>query len=226
MIAHRGVSGRALENSLAAFALAVAEGCDGIELDVHATVDGELVVHHDPLIEGGERIANLPLTAIRRIPLADGSTLPTLVEVLAATAPLQLFIEAKTLPERADRELLDLIARDPIPARIHVHSFDHRIIARLASRNPALSLGILSASYPVDPVGPVLAAGARTLWQEWPLIDAELVDRCRDAGVDVVAWTVNSAEAAASLARLGVFGVCGNWPERLRRGIQHVKGAP
>ena len=73
VIAHRGVSGRALENSLAAFALAVAEGCDGIELDVHATVDGELVVHHDPLIEGGERIANLPLTAIRRIPLADGS---------------------------------------------------------------------------------------------------------------------------------------------------------
>jgi hypothetical protein len=58
-----------------------------------------------------------------------------------------------------------------------VHSFDHRIIARLGGVHPGLRRGVLSASYPVDPAGPMSSAGATVLWQEATLIDAELVRR-------------------------------------------------
>lgn len=207
---------------MAAFRLAVAERCDGIELDIHVTADGAIVVHHDPVLANGAPIATLNLGKVRELPLPDGSLVPTLDEVMAATGPLDLFIEAKSLPPTADGALLALMASDPRPTRLHVHAFDHRIIARLAKRDVALSLGVLSSSYPVDPLRQLTDAGAKTLWQEAGLIDEALVALCRAAGVGVIAWTVNSVDEAARLAQLGVAGLCGNWPERLR----NVKGAP
>lgn len=216
IIAHRGYSSRALENSLSAFRLAVEAGCDGIELDIHLTRDGEIVVHHDRLVPGGQAIAELSLVELRGISLSDGSLIPTLEEVINVSAELELFIEAKALPLDGDDRLIEVFQRTAAPARLHVHSFDHRIIARLATRLAASSLGVLSTSYPIDPVGAVLDAGARVLWQEHQLIDLALVDRCAAAGIAVIAWTVNSAKDAEHLRELGVAGLCGNWPERLR----------
>ena len=61
MIAHRGASGYAFENSPAAFREAAARGVDGVELDVHATADGGIVVHHDPELTGGQPLDALTL---------------------------------------------------------------------------------------------------------------------------------------------------------------------
>jgi len=225
IIAHRGSSGAELENSLAAFRRAVAEGCNGVELDIHVTRDGALLVHHDPVLPWGAKIGSLTLAEVRENPLADGFPAPTLAEVLGVTTGLDVYIEAKTVPAEADAALLELIGGDSDPTRLHVHSFDHRIIARLAKRSPTLSLGVLSTSYPVDPVRPVLDAGARTLWQEQELIDESLVARCAKAGIGVIAWTVNEVAEAERLRALGVAGMCGNWPERMRQ-ARNVKEAP
>ena len=225
IIAHRGSSGAELENSLAAFQRAVEEGCDGVELDIHVTRDGAFLVHHDPVLPSGVPIAAATLAELREIPLADGFPAPTLAEVLGVTRGLAVYIEAKTVPAEADEALLQLIRDDLAPDRLHVHSFDHRIIARLSDRSPSLSLGVLSTSYPVDPVRPVLEAGARTLWQQQELIDQALVTRCSRAGIGVIAWTVNEVSEAERLRSLGVAGMCGNWPARLRP-AGNVKEAP
>ncbi|MEZ4378107.1 MAG: glycerophosphodiester phosphodiesterase [Gemmatimonadales bacterium] len=217
-IAHRGVSSRAVENSLRAFRLAVENPwgpCDGIELDIHSTRDGEFVVHHDPALPSGLRIAESTLDELRQEPLADGSPIPTLPEAMAASGGLRLYIEVKGLDPRWDGALLAIIRADAMPERCQLHAFDHRVTARLSVLAPEVTLGVLSASYPLDPVGPVLAAGARVLWQEAGLIDGALVEACAAAGVEVIAWTVNDAAEAARLAGLGVAGLCGNWPERL-----------
>ena len=130
----------------------------------------------------------------------------------------EVWIEVKTLPVSADVALLEAIDRAPAPERCAVHSFDHRIVRRLGERAPALRRGVLSASYPIDPMGPMQAAGANTLWQEWHLIDSELVAAVHRKAAELVAWTVNDPGVARRLAELGVDALCGNFPERLRIG--------
>lgn len=219
IIGHRGVSGLALENSVAAFALAGNQGgvpyCDAVELDIHTTIDGEFIVHHNPVLATGERISAVPASRVRASSLPDGSPVPTLAIALELLADLTVFVEAKSLPAAADRALLALLREHGLE-RSAVHAFDHRIVARLRREDDEIRLGVLSESYPVDPVRPILDAGATMLWQAQHLIDAALVGACHDTGCAVIAWTVNDAVEAASLAALGVDGLCGNWPERLR----------
>ena len=134
---------------------------------------------------------------------------------MAELEGLELFVEAKSVPPEADATLIAAL-RMPRQGTTHVHAFDHRIIARLRHQDPAISLGVLSASYPVDPIEQVKRAGANTLWQQATLIDRALVAACRHGGISLIAWTVNDREEAKALTALGVDGLCGNWPERLR----------
>jgi glycerophosphoryl diester phosphodiesterase len=211
-IAHRGVTSVAHENSLAAFRAAVdnaALGCTGVELDIHSTADGEIMVHHDPNLADGRRIAELDRAAVAAARLPDGSPIPTLDEALEAIGPLVAWIEAKGLAASADDRLIGLLRDRDRLDRDQIHAFDHRIVARIARHPKAPGVGVLSSSYPIDPVAAVLDAGARTLWQEWSLIDRALVEGCRAAGIAVIAWTVPPTEAER-LTGLGVAGLCLN----------------
>src|SRR4029077_8685618 len=82
VIAHRGASGYEYENSLAAFRRAVTLDADGVELDVHGTRDGRLVVHHDPALPGLGPIGGLDLATLRRVRLPNGGADPPLSGVL------------------------------------------------------------------------------------------------------------------------------------------------
>ena len=218
ILAHRGASGYSLENSLESFRDAIRRGADGVELDVHATRDGGLIVHHDPAIPGLGAIAAATSSAIRTVLLADGEPAPTLAEALAAIGNAETWIEVKALPEGADQALLRTIDAAPAAGRCAVHSFDHGIVARLGVRRPGLRRGVLSSGYPRDPAALMRSAGATALWQDWRLIDTELVDAVHRKEGEVIAWTVNDADAARRLAALGVDALCGNYPERLRLG--------
>jgi glycerophosphoryl diester phosphodiesterase len=186
-----------------------------VELDVHPSADGAFIVHHDAGIPGAGLIAGLTLGEIKTRPLPNGETIPTLPEALVVLAGLEVWVELKALGAGLDEALLEAL-RDPGPALIGVHSFDHRIIARLGNRMPGLRRGVLSVSYPVDPVIQMRDAGARTLWQEWRSIDAELVREVHRMGGEVIAWTVPDADAARRLTELGVDALCGNFPDQLR----------
>ena len=187
-----------------------------MELDVHATRDGGLIVHHDPVIPGLGPIATASLAAARNALLSNGEPVPTLSEALAALGSAEVWIEVKALPAQWDDALLDAIEAAPAPAKCAVHSFDHRIIARLGGVRPSLRRGVLSASYPVDPSAQMLSAGAGVLWQEASLIDAELVTAIHRRGGEVIAWTVNDPLTAIALAAMGVDALCGNFPDRLQ----------
>lgn len=215
VLAHRGASGHAAENSLQAFHEARTRGADGVELDVHATSDGALVVHHDPVIPGVGPIDRATLGQVKAARLPNGEAIPTLSEALKVLGGLEVWIEVKALPETRDVALLAVINSSPSPETCGVHSFDHRLVARLGAKRPPLRRGVLSVSYPMDPVAPMVAAGATALWQEAQLIDAELVRAIHRRGGEVIAWTVNDPPLARRLAALGVDALCGNFPERL-----------
>lgn len=194
-----------------------------MELDIHVCRSGEIIVHHDPAIAGLGTIANLTFQDIRTRRLSNGETIPTLGESLEAmlspSNPVGVvWIELKALPEPSDTTLLEEIDRSPLPDRCAIHSFDHRIVARLGARRPGLRRGVLSTSYPVDAVSPLTATGSSALWQIWHLIDTQLVDAVHRSGKEIIAWTVNEAESARRLEQVGVDAVCTNWPDRLRSG--------
>jgi glycerophosphoryl diester phosphodiesterase len=89
-------------------------------------------------------------------------------------------------------------------------------VRRLGEQRPSLRRGILLSAYLDDPVGALTAVGATTLWQEWQQVDQELVQRVHGAGARIIAWTVNEIGDLERLVRLGVDGLCGNYPDRIR----------
>jgi glycerophosphoryl diester phosphodiesterase len=216
IIAHRGASGYEYENSRAAFRRAVMLDSDGVELDVHATQDGALVVHHDPDLPGVGPIATLTRAEVRQIRIRNGETLPLLEEVLDLLGEHDAWIEVKSLPPAHDEALLGILDAGPAPHRYAVHSFDHRIIRRLGEVRPALARGILLSAYLDDPVGALVSVGATTLWQEWQQVDQALVESVHAAGCRIIAWTVNEVGDLERLVRLGVDGLCSNYPDRIR----------
>ena len=208
IIAQRGVPRQEPENSLPGFELAVRQKVHGIELDVHATKDGVIVVHHDPNIRHGPLINSLTLTELHRYPLAPGVEIPTLAAVLdrmaRATPPPVVYVEVKGKGiEEAVVEVLEF-ARVPTA----VHAFDHRVAARVTSLAETIPTGILLDSYLVDPASALQAAGARDYWLQWSFIDRDLVRRIHDVDGRVIAWTVNDPADFAVLDALGVDAIC------------------
>ncbi len=223
IIAHRGASRERHENTLPAFARALELGADGIELDVHATRDGVIVVHHDATLPDAPAtpIAGTTLGALRVIaPDPDDpahvATLEEVFRLVANRATVYVEIKAPGITAGVARCIRDSAARAAI------HAFDHRVALEIRAIDLELPTGILSSSYVLDPAGALRAAGARDYWQHASLIDQPLVDAIHDAGGRVVAWTVNAPEAARALAELGVDALCSDVPEMVRLAVERA----
>ncbi|MEO6877108.1 MAG: glycerophosphodiester phosphodiesterase, partial [Gemmatimonadaceae bacterium] len=199
------------ENTLQAFAQAYRRGANAIELDVHATRDGVVVVHHDaslPLTLGRmahRAIAELDWDTVRAVDLGGGATVPSLADVLAATP------ESATVYVEIKGDGIEQLVADGIDAHeatCAVHSFDHRTVARMRTLAPDLPRGILLDKAVADVTAAMAAVGARDVWPEWRLIDATLVDQVHASAGRVIAWTVNDRAAAQQLIAWGVDGLC------------------
>jgi glycerophosphoryl diester phosphodiesterase len=187
VIAHRGASREAPENSLRAFARAVALGAQGIELDVHATADGVVVCHHDPDIDG-RPIAATPAAALAGVTV-QGEPVPTLAQVFATVGDrLTVYVELKGAGVVERAAPLCAAHRGPVA----VHAFDHRQVLRAAELAPGVPRGILVVSRLVDSAGALRAARATTLWPHWEYVDSALVDEVHAAGGGVIVWTANA----------------------------------
>jgi glycerophosphoryl diester phosphodiesterase len=215
VIAHRGASSIALENSLAAFRLAAGQGADAVELDVHSTLDGEIVVHHDPSVLGLP-IAQARARDLQAVPLVNGEPIPTLAQALAVLGQLKVFVEVKVLDPRWDDRLLAVLDQGPNPGGYAVHSFAYHVVRRLADKRPGLSCGVLSEVPTRSPRQTLADAKARTLWQELGTVDEQLVQTVHELGATIIAWTVDNRGDMERLVRWGVDGICTNHPERAR----------
>lgn len=204
-IAHRGMPRRERENTLPSFAAALAAGADGIELDVHATADGVVVVHHDPVISGGMAIARTGWRELQHAASAADLQIPTLAEVCDLVEDqVELFVEIKG--SGIEREVVAALASHGGPSAIH--SFDHEAIARLSRFDRRLRLGLLFEERTPDVASMLGADGALDAWPHHTLVDRLLVDAVHRMGGRVIAWTVNDQREIARLAALDVDGLC------------------
>lgn len=204
-IGHRGIPALTRENTLTSFELALQCGADGIELDVHATSDHRVVVHHDPVLENSFVIADETLADLRMT--RTRSALPELGDVRRLMDGRgELFVEIKG----PDIERLVLHDMQRYDAPFALHSFDHAMIARIHDIAPNIRLGVLLEELPTSITRLMREAGARDVWPQVPIITPQLVHEVHAAGGRVVAWTVNDADVARQLASMDVDGLCGD----------------
>ena len=235
IVAHRGASAVEPENSIAAFRRADADGADGVELDVLACATGEVVVFHDDdLVRLGnrpEKIAGLPLAALREVRLTSGATIPTLDEVLAACGPRLLVnveLKASGVAPAGLRALVDAVATmiDEAGAGMHervlVSSFYPRAIALWRRRAPRVRAGLLferEAPLPLRRAWALRWLRPFSAHPEAVLCTPHAVRRWHRRGYAVNVWTVDDAIALRRFAEMGVDAIITNDPARSRRAL-------
>lgn len=233
VIAHRGASRRAPENSLAAFRIAHQQGADGVELDVIRCGSGELIVFHDDdLLRLGKRPGitwNTGYATLREIDLGGGERIPLLDHVLEELpAAFLLNLELKSPPTWRTRlpdfglaqAVADTIARHGHSERFLVSSFDPILLWRFRRAAPEVQTGLLFSheqswtlrrGWIADVVKPA------ALHPDAALVDAVELARWRARGYAIHVWTVDDPQVMLALRALGVDGIITNEPGVLRQ---------
>jgi len=231
--AHRGFSGQAPENTLAAFRAAIDAGSDMIELDVHLTRDNEVVVIHDDTLErttnGKGNVAEKPLAELMRLdagawfnPRFAGERIPTLAEVLeVARNRIRINIELKkgknfpyTMEELADRTLA-AVEKAGMSDQVLFSSFDPAAIDRIRAKNPLNPIALIVDKPWEKPEDPGGGTHYPTLNCRTTVLNEENIRRAHNGGIRVHVWTVNTKEAMEKFIALGVDGIITNHPDSL-----------
>jgi glycerophosphoryl diester phosphodiesterase len=229
IVAHRGASAYAPENTLAAYDLAVEQGADTIELDVRTTADGDLVLVHDLTLmrTAGEatEIRDLDRAALARLdPMLRP---PSIEEVLSRyPAEVRFLIDVKDPTPDWELRVVDAVERHGLRGRASVQSFELDGLARLHRAAPWLPLAALfrrrdTPRLRLDEVAP-FACGIGP-WHG--AVDAELVAQAHARGMAVRPWTVDEAGEAERLLELGVDGVITNAPDVIRSAAARLADA-
>lgn len=204
LIGHRGAPTQRPENTLDGFLLAIEQGADAVELDVHATEDEEVIVVHDYDLEDGAINEMLWPEIAEREP-----EIPKLEEVLESIgARATVYVELKGAG--IESLVIDVVRR--FGKRYALHSFDHKAIARVAKRASDIPRGVLIDAGTTNPIQAVHRAvaetGARDVWPHWSLVSSDMMQAATELELRVLPWTVNSIDSARHLAKLGVAGIC------------------
>ena len=228
VIAHRGASGERPENTLPAYALAVEQRADMIEIDLHRTRDGAIVIAHDerlPGLPGGREIGECSLAEVRALDAGDGERVPSLDEVLdgfGARIPFNLEIKrggARRLSRDRGRDARRRWQRAGSVATILFSSFDDGVLAPAARRvAPSARIGVLVSGRESRALARALRRGRR---RGGPLLegtrDAQpAVEAAHRAGLAVYVYTVDDPAEMRTLLDRGCDGLFTNFPARMR----------
>lgn len=231
IIGHRGAAGEAPENTLASFALALEQGAQAIELDVHVTKDGEIVVCHDGTLDrttnGSGHICNNNLQDIQMLDAGawfsekfKGQRIPLLSEVFDLVPRGTLInMEVKhTYEGRMEKELLAFLRKSKRYEDVVVSSFNHKVVQRLKRSEPELKVGLLFAANLIDHAGyaKLLEVEVYSLHPHYHLVDREDVALASAAGIAVYPYTVNEVSDYKMMIEAGVTGIITDYPGRLR----------
>ena len=220
VIGHRGAMGHCPENTLLSFERAAELGADWVELDVHLSRDGGLVVIHDETLDrttsGSGRVADHTLEELQQLDAGQGQRIPTLDEALswAGHRGVGVDIEVKQAPPAA---VLDAVLRCGMLECVLVSSFDHPLIRDVKALEARISTGVLYAHRPIDPVRLATEAGASMLLPQWSYVVAEDVRAAHAAGLSVGTWATSDASVLRALIEAGVDAIATNHPDVLRR---------
>jgi glycerophosphoryl diester phosphodiesterase len=227
LFAHRGASADLPENTLAAFAAGLAAGADRLELDVHASADGVVVVIHDADLDrttnGHGPVRRQPFEALLRLDAGRGQRIPALDELLDAHRDVPLNIEIKQDDPPIEHLVLETLDRhgareQTLLAAEHAHIMDRirraapdmltsHAAAEVADFVARLSEGRLAGYRP-----PGIAWQVPPAYLGTPIVTPEFVAAAHGLGTEVHVWTINDAATMHALLDLGVDAIMTDVP--------------
>ncbi|KRE98919.1 glycerophosphodiester phosphodiesterase [Paenibacillus sp. Soil766] len=231
IIGHRGAAGEAPENTLASFILALEQGSQAIELDVHITQDGEIVVCHDGTLDrttnGSGLICNQQWADIKQLDAGAwfsekfiGERIPLLSEVFDVVPKGTLInVEVKHAYEgRMESALLAFLREVNRYEDVVVSSFDHKVIQRLKRAEPALKVGLLYGGNLIDhgAYAKLLEVEVFSLHPHHHSFDGADIALATADGLAVYPYTVNELTDYQLMIEAGVTGIITDYPGRLK----------
>lgn len=238
--AHRGASGYAPENTLEAFELAVRQGAHGVELDVHLSKDGEVVVAHDETIDrvanGSGVIQEMTLSELKKfkfnktVPSYEKATIPTLREVyeLLKPAGLSVNVELKNNAnayEGMEEKCIALAAEMGMTDRVLYSSFNHYSLLHVKELDASLPCGLLYSATMVRPWEYARSLGMDAIHPHYAqLLVPNLVRDAHENNVLVNPWTVDEASHLRLVFKTGADIVITNYPDRALEILQSITG--
>ncbi len=223
IFAHRGANSFAPENSLAAIHSAIELGCDGIELDVRLSADGEVVVFHDRntlrMTGTPGSVGRLPLSRLKQFRLLhrDGSaeSIPTLQEALELAGDkilINLDVKKESMAKNGVEEKVIKILRDQhLEENIIISSFNPIVLNKFRSLNPNLHLGFIYRNR--SSLLMLNGQPVRSMHVRYRLLSLRHLENLRQRGCRIYAWTVDDPAAMHDLMNKNVDGIITNRPE-------------
>ncbi|MBP7053176.1 MAG: hypothetical protein KBE65_19390 [Phycisphaerae bacterium] len=229
VVAHRGFSAAAPENTIAA--CNAARGfADGVEFDVRVTSDNQLILMHDDTVDrttdGIGTVAGMTLAELRRLdagswfsPDFSGEFVPLMSEAILATMPdMRPVIERKTGSAAAYVELIRVLK---IERRVTVIAFDWDFLAEVETLAPAIQTGALgSDALTLTEIKGIQSRGIDLIDWEHSTVTPETIGLVHAYGMELYVWTVDDADRMATLIGLGIDGITTNDPELARELVE------
>jgi glycerophosphoryl diester phosphodiesterase len=238
VIGHRGCAGEAPENTLASFQLALEQGCDGIELDIHLSRDGQLIVCHDPTVnrttDGSGWIYEMTLEELKQLDAGAwfqdryrGQRMPTLEEVLDLMPQDQwINVEIKhSYGRHIEPRLAELLkARGRMETTV-VSSFDHKSLVHLKKLLPDVKIGLLYMENLVNHVKLAEMTGVQvhSLHPYYRNIDQADIQAAIAHGLSLYPYTINDEAQLRLFIDYGVTGIITDYPGKLRALLKAAK---
>ncbi|MCU0480229.1 MAG: glycerophosphodiester phosphodiesterase [Anaerolineae bacterium] len=229
---HRGASAYAPMNTIPAFELARKQGADGIELDVHRSKDGHVVVLHDFSVDGTTNgvgdISQMTLAQLKSLdagawfhPSFANTHIPTLEEVFLAVGR-HLFINIEIKSRKIESDGLEglvanLIHTYGMKERVIVSSFNPHVLMRFRGLYEGVPLGYLTAPDELFPKPDSFSFEAHHPYQG--ILDEAHVAKYKTEAPFINTWTVNEPTRAVELAKMGVNGLITDKPDEILRAI-------
>jgi glycerophosphoryl diester phosphodiesterase len=225
IVAHRGASAYAMDNTLTSFRLAKDMGAEMIETDIRRSADGKIVVYHDSYVampgQCDVHIEHATLDELLKITLEGGEHIPRFEDMVALCRDLNLgiYLELKETDDQLTAQIIDILRQMRMLDSCILFGgwADHLFTAKLieptmrtvfAYRQPELDPLLIAQAFRVD--------GINLSWEDHPephtLIKPEWLERVRSAGLQVISWHEERAPELEALIALGIDYVCTNDP--------------
>ena len=226
-IAHRGASAYEPENTLRAFERAIAMGATMLELDVHLSRDGHLIVIHDADVSrttnGAGRVTEMTLDHIKQFYAGESERVPTLPEVIElARDRVQLYIELKD--PRGLGPLVQVLRNLCVVEQVIAASFDPGLLQQVKQLSPEMRTSVLIGPRSKDEmIRQAMSLDIDYIHPAWEnlsptphtLLTSDLLSDIRHHGLGIITWHEERPEELRALLELGVDGICTNTPDVL-----------